>query len=223
MLFSRSAKVEVTRKSLFNNRKSDLSLLEAFNFKVTSLLESTGLPYFKIDERKQRGTSFGGRLRNAIEQIYNEGFEKVIIIGNDCIELQRHHLLEANIKLQTNKFVLGADFNGGAYLIGVSKSVFDGNTFEAVSWQKRSVFDELYSLFGKHQSALLSCLIDCNTIADFKKAANNLSYSDSFRCFFLSLFQRKSLLILFETTTFSIEFCLLQLNKGSPFSSLIQH
>jgi hypothetical protein len=197
-------------------------LLEAFNFKVTSLLISTGLPHFKIDERMQRGASFGARLRNAIADVFSQGFEKVIIIGNDCIELKRHHLLEANIKLQTNDFVLGADFNGGAYLIGISKSVFDANKFEAVSWQKRSVFNELQSLFGKQNSALLSCLNDCNTIVDFKIAAIKLPFSDPFRIFFLSLFHSNTVVNNFETAIVSFEFCLLKLNKGSPFSYSIQ-
>jgi uncharacterized protein len=195
--------------------------VEAFNYRAAKLIQSTGLPHFKIDEKNQRGTSFGKRLRNALEDVYNQGFEKVIIIGNDCIELQKHHLLDAKTKLQTNSFVLGADFNGGAYLIGVTKSAFDTNKFENISWQTSSVFNELHSLLGYQTIGLLSGLNDCNSINDLKKAINMLPFSDPFRSILLFLFQNKNVLNNFEIVIVSNEFCLLNLNKGSPFSFTI--
>jgi uncharacterized protein len=200
------------------NKSSDIALMEVFNCKASNLIQSSGLPYFKSNERIQRGASFGLRLRNAIEDVFNKGFEKVIIIGNDCIELKSHHLLEANIKLLNNDIVLGADFNGGAYLIGVSKSVFDADKFEAVSWKTLTVFNELQSLFSKQTIALLSCLNDCNSIFDFKKALNKLPLSDPFRNLILYLLQNIKVINYCETSDVSFGFSTLNHNKGSPYS-----
>ncbi len=218
LLFAQSENIESISKPIICKKKQDKLLWKKMNDRVFKTIKKTNLPFFISDETSQTGNTFGEKITHSINALFVKGFEKVIVVGNDCIELKLHHLLEASNKTQTNDFVLGADFNGGAYLIGVSKSVFDANKFETISWQTPSVFNELQLLFGKQNIALLPRLNDCNTIYDLKKAVNKLPFSDYFRNLFHSLFQNKTVINNFKSSILYNGFSLINLNKGSPFS-----
>lgn len=218
LLFARSESTESTSKPISCQKKQNQLLWEKMNEKVIKTIQKTNLPYFISDETTQLGATFGKKITHSIQEIFAQGFDKVIVIGNDCLELQSQHLLDASDKLQTNDFVLGADSNGGAYLIGISKTVFEANKFEAISWQTANVSVELQTLFSKKNSAYLPFLNDCNSASDFKKAIHKLSFSNPLRSLILSLLQNKTVLNQFETFLVSYEFSALNFNKGSPFS-----
>nr|WP_315166325.1 DUF2064 domain-containing protein [uncultured Flavobacterium sp.] len=218
LLFARSENIESMSKPIACKKKQNQLLWKKMNEKVLKTIQKTNLPYFISDETTQLGATFGKKIIHSIQEILAQGFDKVIIIGNDCLELQSQHLLDASDKLQKNDFVLGADFNGGAYLIGISKSVFEADKFEAVSWQTSNVYVELQALFSKKNSAYLPFLNDCNSTSDFKKAIHKLSFSTPFRSLILSLLRNKTVPNQFETSLVSYEFSTLNFNKGSPFS-----
>ncbi|NCT10491.1 MAG: DUF2064 domain-containing protein [Flavobacteriia bacterium] len=218
LLFAQSEKVESVSKPIVCQKKQNSLLWKKMNEKVLQTIQKTYIPYFISDENTQIGNTFGEKITHSIQTIFNKGFEKVIVIGNDCLELQAKHLLDTSHKLQKNDAVLGADFNGGAYLIGVSKSSFNANEFATIAWQTRFVFDELKQLFGEIKTAFTPSLNDCNSAFDFKKAVHKLSFSDSFKNVILSLLQNKTVVPDYETSFLSYEFDFLDFNKGSPFS-----
>jgi len=218
LLFAQSEKVESVSKPIVCQKKQNSLLWKKMNEKVLQTIQKTYLPYFISDENTQIGNTFGEKITHSIQTIFNKGFEKVIVIGNDCLELQAKHLLDTSHKLQKNDAVLGADFNGGAYLIGVSKSSFNANEFATIAWQTRFVFDELKQLFGEIKTAFTPSLNDCNSAFDIKKAVHKLSFSDSFKNVILSLLQNKTVVPDYETSFLSYEFDFLDFNKGSPFS-----
>lgn len=217
LFFAKSENSECNSKPITCQQKQDELLWKTMNEHGLKTIQKTNLPYFISDETSQIGNTFGDKITYSIQKIFNKGFEKVIVIGNDCIELQADHLLEASRKLQTDDFVLGADFNGGAYLIGVSKKVFNADEFKTISWQTPSVFDELLIIFSKHTLELLPCLNDCNSRSDFKKALHKLSFSNPFKILILSILQNKSTKINYVTTYVSYQIALQYFNKGSPF------
>lgn len=218
LLFAQGEKAQSYSKPIACKKTRNVLLWKKMSERVLKTIQKTNLPYFISNETSQFGNTFGKKITHSIQDVLNKGFDKVIVIGNDCIELKSNHLFEAFIKLQTNDTVLGADFNGGAYLIGVSKSSFNADKFETISWQTTTVFEELKCFFGEKNTAFTISLNDCNSTSDFKKAIHKLSFSDSFKNIMLSLLQNKTDVNNYETSFVSYEFNLLNLNKGSPFT-----
>lgn len=218
LLFAQGEKIESVSKPIVCQKTQNSLLWKKMNEKVLKTIQKTNLPYFISDENTQIGNTFGEKITHSIQEIFNKGFEKVIVIGNDCIELQAQHLQDASHKLKKNDVVLGANFNGGAYLISVSKSSFNANKFATIAWQTRFVFNELKQLFGEIKTAFTPSLNDCNSTFDFKKALHKLSFSDSFKNLILSLLQNKTDVNNYETSFVSYELNALNFNKGSPFS-----
>ncbi len=216
LLFAQSKNAQSMSKPIACQKKQTVLLWEKMNERVLRTISKTKLPYFVSDESIQVGMTFGDKLTHAIEEIFQEGFEKVIVVGNDCLVLQTTHLIEAANHLQTNDFVLGGDYNGGAYLIGVTKSSFNASAFKAISWQTCSVFKELKHLFCLNNTVQLPILNDCNDATDFKKAVHTLSNLDGIKPFLLSIFENESIPNQYETSLDSHAFCDLNLNKGSP-------
>ncbi len=50
-----------------------------------------------------------------------KGHSSLVVIGNDCSQLTAKDILIASKKLSSNDFVIGSTYNGGLYLIGLSK------------------------------------------------------------------------------------------------------
>lgn len=70
-------------------------------------------------KRLQSGEDLGGRMRGAFNALFEEGYEKVIIIGSDCYELTTSILEDAFKRLEQADFVLGPSTDGGYYLLGM--------------------------------------------------------------------------------------------------------
>jgi hypothetical protein len=81
----------------------------------------SGLPVVWISEREQRGDDFGARFSDAIGQVFAQGYEAVICIGNDSPGLRPAHLQEAARQLQAQPLVLGPATDGGVYLLGLRR------------------------------------------------------------------------------------------------------
>ncbi len=218
LLFAQSENVERITKPIASTTKQNVLLWKKMNERVLKTISKSKLPYFHSNETNQIGTSFGEKLTNAILQLFSNGFEKVIIIGNDCPELKSHHLIEAVSQLQNNDFVLGANYNGGAYLIGVTKSALNLENFKTIPWQTTSVFNELKVLSLNNTLEILPSFNDCNTAYDFKKIVPNLSFLDSLLHLILSLFRNNAPINRYETPFFSAKISSLNFNKGSPHS-----
>jgi rSAM/selenodomain-associated transferase 1 len=60
----------------------------------------------------------GRRLEDAFERRFRDGYERVVVIGSDCPELDSHHIGEALDRLATSPVVLGPASDGGYWLIG---------------------------------------------------------------------------------------------------------
>ncbi|MBP2284736.1 glycosyltransferase A (GT-A) superfamily protein (DUF2064 family) [Flavobacterium sp. CG_23.5] len=219
LLFAQSEKIESGLKPIASCSKQNVLLWKKMNGNVTKLIQKSKLPYFVSDENSQVGTTFGEKITHAIQAVFVKGFAKVIVIGNDCIELKVQHLLQAEKDLKTNDLVIGSDYSGGAYLIGISKSEFNADLFETLPWQTKGVLTALQTLYKTQSIAYLACLNDCNDAFDFKKATHKLSFSDAFRKILLSFLSINKIQNYFEIGFFSYDYHPLNFNKGSPVSS----
>ena len=218
LLFAQSEKIESGLKPIASCSKQNVLLWKKMNGNVTKLIQKSKLPYFVSDENSQVGTTFGEKITHAIQAVFVKGFAKVIVIGNDCIELKVQHLLQAEKDLKTNDLVIGSDYSGGAYLIGISKSEFNADLFETLPWQTKGVLTAVQTLYKTQSIAYLPRLNDCNDAFDFKKATHKLSFSDAFRKILLSFLSINKIQNYFDTGFFSYDYHPLNFNKGSPVS-----
>jgi uncharacterized protein len=192
VLFARSAPEEACHKKLLPRRPENLQqpVLEAFTVSSLALLAATGLPYYLISSAEQKGHTFGERLYQALSQTFAQGYERVIVIGNDCPQLTVRDLHQAAGLLCQHDTVLGPSQNGGVYLLGLSKQVFEkAGSFEQIPWQTPEVHQELKAYFGQQQTtvACLSTYADINTPKDFRQARRKKWFRRSLRSWIVRL------------------------------------
>lgn len=173
LLFLRSVREEATVKqfSYVRGFRNNLKLIRLLNQRLKKAATQTGLPTFIIPGKIQKGQSFGERLANAFQQVFEAGFEKVIAIGNDCLEIDANLLKEAEQKLEHTDLLLGPDLRGGTYLIGVSKQAFNQKLFAKLKWQTASLLQDFSNYSGYLESDLrfLPFRSDVNNPQDLKK------------------------------------------------------
>ncbi|MEO5910064.1 MAG: TIGR04282 family arsenosugar biosynthesis glycosyltransferase [Pelobium sp.] len=80
----------------------------------------------------------GLRMSNAFEQLFNKGYERVVIIGSDCYELSKEIIEEAFLKLENKEVVIGPAKDGGYYLLGLTRMIPE--LFSGVKWSTQEVF-----------------------------------------------------------------------------------
>ena len=104
--FCAKRRKESTSKPIVCKKEQTLLFWRKMNERVLKTIKKSEIPYFISDERDQVGVTFGERLSNSITKIINLGFDKVIIVGNDCAELKSNHLIEAVIQLKKTILLL---------------------------------------------------------------------------------------------------------------------
>ena len=197
LVFVRSEIEEVANKTFYRSvgRRGNLKIAKYFNQTIVQTVGQTGLPYFVMASDQQQGNSFGERFTHAIQSVFNQGFDKVIAVGNDCLTLTKRRLSEAEKALQTTGLVLGPAHDGGVYLFGIHKSLFDPKALESLPWQKSYLLSAIGQFFEKKELApiLLQPELDIDTDEDFKSVIFQLA-PRSIRVqilLLLGLFQRR--------------------------------
>ena len=216
LLFAQSEKIESASKPFAGSIKQNLLLWKKMNDVALRTIQKTKLPYFISNQNNQTGNTFGEKITSSIQEIFNKGFEKVIVVGNDCMALNVNNLLKAVHDLQFYDSVLGADFNGGVYLIGISKAEYNENLFENIPWQTKNVFTALQVLFKNQKVAYLPSLNDCNSSNDFKKAIDQLPYFSELKKILLAFLIVPKHQNYFLINAFIQQYYSLNFNKGSP-------
>jgi rSAM/selenodomain-associated transferase 1 len=91
-------------------------------------------------KHKQEGDNLGDRMYRAFEDGFSEGYQNIVIIGSDCLELSSDLIHEAFEKLREHDFVIGPASDGGYYLLGMKD--LHRNLFENKAWSTSSVFED---------------------------------------------------------------------------------
>ncbi|WP_047550770.1 DUF2064 domain-containing protein [Psychroserpens sp. Hel_I_66] len=166
LIFANSAEFEAIQKPF----QSSQLLFDALNLQTLKVVKKTGIPYFLSSEKNQTGNSFGERFTNAIQSVYDKGFENVITIGNDTPHLQSQHILKAVENLKQNDIVLGPSKDGGFYLMGLKKSHFNVETFLKLPWQTSALSRSISKAVQSQRIKLsyLEFLSDIDTLLDAK-------------------------------------------------------
>ncbi len=171
LIFAQSANEELKHKDIHSGRR----LFKNLNAHTLATVKGTGLPYFLYTEEEQYGTTFAERFTNAVSEVYKKGYDAVITIGNDSPQLQKKHILEAQKSLIQNNFVLGPSTDGGFYLMGLHKSLFNVEVFMDLPWQTGRLNNSLFAYVNSKKTTIitLSTLFDIDTVNDLKTIINH--------------------------------------------------
>lgn len=177
LFFTRTAQHESLHKDFSGIRKTHFNLLAAEHLisQTQKTIRKSHLPFYIFDSNQQLGNTFGEKLGNAIDAIFNLGFEHIITVGNDCPNLSVNHLLSAKKHLENGLNILGQDSHGGAYLIGLNKSSFYKNDFVQLPWETNTLFSALSNLLTNIY--LLKNEHDVNYVGDIKTYLENTYFS----------------------------------------------
>jgi len=123
----------------------------------------------RCTQHVQRGSDLGERLHNAFQETIEQGYDKVVVIGSDCLELTTAHLVSSFDVLTHNEVVIGPTFDGGYYLLGMKQ--FYPQLFADKAWSTPEVYAQ--TLRDVNHSALrwqaLAFLHDIDTFEDVKQ------------------------------------------------------
>ncbi|GJM34749.1 MAG: hypothetical protein DHS20C18_37500 [Saprospiraceae bacterium] len=137
LVFSRTPGEEASAKTFYPQagRIGNIQIADRLISHTIETAHKTHLPVIVKYSDDQNGHTFGQRLANAIEEVFALGFKRVLSIGNDCPDITTQLLLEAHHQLHDKNLVLGPAFDGGVYLIGISKSAYHRQQFVELSWE----------------------------------------------------------------------------------------
>lgn len=169
LVFAREVQDEIREKRLFgSDDRKNIKLFSALNRTLKQTVIESGIPYFWIATKDQVGDEFVDRYQNAIRSVFEKGYERVVVVGNDSPELSSHYLREIAEHLKVHDLVYGRTANGGIYTLGLTKVGFEQLDFHVVPWQTTSVashFDAI-SLAAIRSFSLCKVFDELNTQSD---------------------------------------------------------
>jgi rSAM/selenodomain-associated transferase 1 len=90
----------------------------------------------------------GDKMNQAFIKSFEEGYDKVIIIGSDLPELTSSDILQGFSELNTVDLILGPSTDGGYYLIGLKKP--QPPLFKDISWSTAFVLGQTLEKAQRH-------------------------------------------------------------------------
>ena len=96
--------------------------------------------------REQEGADQGSRMSAAFTATFDDGYERAVMVGTDCPELDEGKVAAAFAKLAEADVVLGPAADGGYYLIGLKAS--RPELFQGIEWGSGSVFASTVAAAG---------------------------------------------------------------------------
>jgi glycosyltransferase A (GT-A) superfamily protein (DUF2064 family) len=220
LVFANSATEELMHKPMLKGEV----LFEALTLDTLKKVKNSGLPYFLVSEKEQKGTSFGERFTNAIQQVFEKGYQNIITIGNDSPQLKTSHLTNAHNALTQGKTVLGPSLDGGFYLMGIHKDDFNVELFKRLPWQRMNLFNQISELLVQSDCALhrLQILGDIDHFKDVKRFSGFRSSISVSVLLILATLLKISHQISDSLTKYNSNVSLQQpFNKGSPALLLV--
>jgi rSAM/selenodomain-associated transferase 1 len=122
----------------------------------------------EFSQHLQPQEDLGQRMAAAFQQAFNQGSQKVVIIGSDCPRLTTAIVEEAFATLAYKDVVLGPAIDGGFYLLGLRAW---RPIFKNVAWSTANVLSQ--TLKNVKDQGLsyqtLTTLSDLDTVEDLKQ------------------------------------------------------
>ena len=190
LLFTRTASQEAAAKKFVRSDKimSEKVSQRLIEHSLRQVKES-GLPYFVISPKKQRGSSFGERFTNAVEEVFSKGYHHAIAIGSDAPQITSGLLIHAAKDMDKSSLLLGPDKRGGIYLLGISSKTYCRKTLLGFRWNSADLFSDFIEWKN-------TCNLACNILPPLKDVNGEADLQ--------SLLQQKSIGLQLLNTLLSI-------------------
>lgn len=146
----------------------EVSQADRFVYYSSFIEENDLWPREAFEKYRQEGADLGERMSRAFQRAFEKKYQKVVIIGSDCLELTTEILNQAFRQLDSQDFVLGPARDGGYYLMGMRQEELA--VFQNKNWSTASVLqDTIKDLEARHYSyALLPELSDIDHATDLE-------------------------------------------------------
>lgn len=119
-----------------------------------------------FNKKLQQGSDLGERMAHGFLEGFERGFEKIVIIGSDMIDLDQNTIENAFIALNDSDFVVGPAEDGGYYLLGIKKWI--PNLFKNKDWGKNTVFNDTMTDLKDEKTHLLNTRNDIDLYGDIE-------------------------------------------------------
>ncbi len=121
----------------------------------------------------QLGSDLGARMSNAFGYAFQNGFDRTVIIGTDCPELNAGIIMNAFAYLNNHDVVIGPAADGGYYLLGMKQHY--SQLFENIAWSTETVFDQTIAICKRNNVSYsqLPVLHDVDEEKDLIHLENN--------------------------------------------------
>ncbi|GGG40479.1 TIGR04282 family arsenosugar biosynthesis glycosyltransferase [Bizionia arctica] len=117
-------------------------------------------------KKLQQGNDLGIKMKNAFTDLFTSGYEKIMIVGSDILDLKTEHITDAFLKLDSHDVVLGPALDGGYYLLGMKQLHL--NIFENKVWGTETVLESTLKDLEHLNVFQLETLNDIDTFEDMK-------------------------------------------------------
>ena len=94
----------------------------------------------QYDYQEQQGEDLGERMKHAMQSAFDDGFNRVIVIGSDIPDFPPELLTKAILDLDMQDAAVGPSYDGGYYMIGFRKDTFIPEVFDDIPWSTRDVY-----------------------------------------------------------------------------------
>jgi rSAM/selenodomain-associated transferase 1 len=117
----------------------------------------------------QDGNDLGERMLNCFRHtIENSGYERVVLIGSDCITHSHESMTDALTALETHDLVIQPADDGGYVLIGATRPI--PSLFSGIDWGTDKVWNQTTNrLTGDINYVILLISFDIDDISDLSR------------------------------------------------------
>lgn len=124
---------------------------------------------------QQTGDTLGRRISSAFSEVFDQGAERAVIIGTDCIDITPDIINQTLDLLNLNDLILGPADDGGYYLLGLKKYI--PGIFEKIDWSTERVLNQTIENIKQLglEYDLLTSLRDIDDVYDLKDQMKNLT------------------------------------------------
>lgn len=114
----------------------------------------------------QHGIDLGERMQNAFKQGFQDGYERIVLIGSDLPDITESQINAGLQELRTKDVVFGPAEDGGYYLVGFSK--FHDFVFQNKPWSQDNLLEETLAELKQNRVTFstLETLNDIDTFED---------------------------------------------------------
>lgn len=190
LLFSRTPQEEARSKRIVSRHKT-VAITQVLQAHGLRQARKTGLPILVSTGADQYGQTFGERLASAVENAFAQGYEHLLVMGNDSPDLSSTDLHFAQQQLSNQRLVIGPATDGGTYLLGFSRSAYRRDLFINLAWGTAN----LQTTFAAYAKACdldicrLTPLADIDNTQDFWSFIRSLAADSTWLVIFKIILQ----------------------------------